>query len=144
MLKIRVYGVPAPQGSKNARVGKDGRAHLYEQSAKTLYPWRENVTDAALRVMDGREALDGPLYAEITFFMKRPAKPKFKDYPAVKPDGDKMTRGVLDALKIGDAITDDARIVRCTFSKVFADIPENQGCEITLMSMDEWLESIAW
>lgn len=144
MLKIRVYGVPAPQGSKNARVGRDGRAHLYEQSAKKLFPWRENVTDAALKVMDGREPLDGPLYAEITFFMRRPAKPKFKDYPAVKPDGDKMTRGVLDALKIGDAIADDARIVRCTFSKVFADTPEDQGCEITLMSMDEWLESIAW
>lgn len=132
MLKIRVFGVPAPQGSKNTRVGKDGRAHLYEQSAKTLMPWRENVSDAAAKVMDGRDPLDGPLFANITFFMKRPAKPKFKDYPAVKPDGDKMVRGVLDALKMGGAIKDDARVVACMFTKVFAPSPDEQGCHITV------------
>lgn len=139
MLEFRVFGVPAPQGSKNATVGRDGRARMYEQSAKTLTPWRECVSDAASKVMDGADPLDGPLYAKIVFLMKRPKRPKFPDFPAVKPDGDKMTRGVLDALKTGGAISDDARVVLCTFSKVFAPTPEEQGCLITLMSMDEWL-----
>lgn len=138
MLKFRVFGVPAPQGSKNTRVGKDGRAHLYEQSAKTLKPWRLAVSDAGTKVMDGRDAFDGPLFVEVKFFMKRPAKPKFSDFPAVKPDGDKMVRGVFDALKIGNVIKDDARVVKCSFSKLFADTPEDQGAEITVMSMTEW------
>jgi Holliday junction resolvase RusA-like endonuclease len=132
MLKFRVYGVPAPQGSKNARVGKDGRAHMYEQSAKTLKPWREEISDAGAKAMDGCDVFDGPLFANITFFMKRPAKPKFPDYPAVRPDVDKMTRGVLDALKMAHVIEDDARIVACMATKVFAASPEEQGALITV------------
>jgi crossover junction endodeoxyribonuclease RusA len=139
MLNFRVYGVPAPQGSKNARVGKDGRAHMYEQSAKTLKPWREEISDVGAKVMDGRDPLDGPLFAEITFFMKRPAKPKFTDFPAVKPDADKLTRGVFDALKMANVIKDDARIVKYFVDKVFADTPDDQGALITVMTMDEWL-----
>jgi crossover junction endodeoxyribonuclease RusA len=138
MLKFRVYGVPAPQGSKNARVGKDGRAHMYEQSKK-LKPWREEVSDVAAREVDGRDPLDGPLFVDLLFFMKRPAKPKFKDFPAVMPDLDKISRSVYDALKMGGAIKDDARIVVGHGRKVFADTPEDQGCRIVVMPIDEWL-----
>lgn len=144
MLKIRVYGVPAPQGSKKPGMRKDGSLFVREQSAKTLTPWREEVSDQAAKVIDGREPLDGHLFVDITFLMKRPASAKNRPFPNVMPDLDKMTRGVYDALKMGGAIKDDARIVEGHGRKVYADIPENQGCEITLMSMDEWLESIAW
>lgn len=131
MLKIRVFGVPAPQGSKKGYVVR-GRVNMVEQSHKTLKPWRDEISDQAAKVMDGRDPLDGPLFANITFFMKRPAKPKFTDFPAVKPDIDKLTRGVLDALKMGGAIADDARIVACMATKVFAGSPDEQGCAVTV------------
>lgn len=131
MLKIRVFGVPAPQGSKKGYV-VNGRVNMVEQSHKTLKPWREEVSDAGAKVMDGRDPLDGPLFVNITFFMRRPAKPSFADYPAVKPDVDKLTRGVLDALKMADVIKDDARVVACMATKVFAPSPDEQGCHITV------------
>lgn len=140
MLKIRVFGVPAPQGSKNATVGKDGKAHMYEQSAKKLTPWRKAVADASSLVMDGADPLDGPLFVDITFFMARPKSVK-RDYPSVFPDLDKITRGVYDSLKKGGAIADDARIVEGHGRKVYAVDGDAQGCLIMVMTMDEWLKS---
>lgn len=143
MLKFRVYGVPASQGSKKGFV-VNGRVNMVEQSHKKLRPWREEISDAGAKAMDGRDPLDGPLFANITFFMKRPAKPKFKDYPAVFPDVDKMTRGVLDALKMAGVIKDDARVVACMATKVFAASLEEQGCQITVGSMSEINHWSAW
>jgi crossover junction endodeoxyribonuclease RusA len=141
MLNFRVYGVPAPQGSKKGFV-VNGRVNMVEQSHKKLKPWREEISDAGARVMDGRDPLDGPLFVNITFFMKRPAKPKFTDYPAVFPDVDKITRSVLDALKMAGVIVDDARVVACMATKVFAATPEEQGAMITVGPISEinhWL-----
>jgi crossover junction endodeoxyribonuclease RusA len=135
MLTFRVYGVPAPQGSKKGFV-VNGRVNMVEQSHKKLKPWREEVSDMAAKEVDGRDPLDGPLFANITFFMKRPGKPKFEDFPAVYPDVDKLTRGVLDSLKMGGAIKDDSRIVACMATKVFAASPEEQGALITVGPME--------
>lgn len=117
---------------------KDGSLFVREQSAKTLKPWREEISDQAAKVIDGRDPLDGDLFVDITFLMKRPKSAKNRPFPNVMPDLDKMTRGVYDALKMGGLIKDDARIVRGHGCKVYADTPEDQGCLITVMSMDEW------
>lgn len=138
MLKFRVFGVPAPQGSKKGFV-VNGRVNMVEQSHKKLKPWREEISDQAAKVMDGRDPMDGFLFVDITFLMKRPASAKNRPFPNVMPDLDKMTRGVYDALKMGGAIKDDARIVEGHGRKVYADTPEDQGCLILLMSMNEWL-----
>lgn len=139
MLKIRVYGVPAPQGSKKGFV-VNGRVNMVEQSHKKLKPWREEVSDQAAKVIDGRDPLDGHLFADITFLVKRPPSAKNRPFPNVYPDLDKLTRGVYDALKMGGAIKDDARIVEGHGRKVYADSAEDQGCLILLMSMSEWLD----
>lgn len=139
MLKIRVYGVPAPQGSKKAFV-VNGHVNMVEQSHKKLKPWRQEVGDQAAKVIDGRDPLDGHLFVDITFFMKRPVSAKNRPYPNVMPDLDKMTRGVYDALKMGGAIKDDARIVAGNGRKIYAATPEDQGCLIFVMSMTEWLD----
>lgn len=138
MLRFRVFGVPAPQGSKNATVGKDGRAHMYEQSAKKLTPWRAEISDQAAKVMDGGDPLDGPLFVDLTFFMERGKSVK-RDHPSVFPDLDKITRGVYDSLKKGGAIADDARIVEGHGRKVYAASADQQGCLIVIMSYDEWM-----
>lgn len=143
MLKIQVYGVPAPQGSKKGFV-INGRVNMVEQSHKKLKPWREEVSDAAAKVMDGREPLDGDLFVAITFFMKRPRTVR-RRYPNVAPDVDKMTRGVLDALKFGNVYVDDARVVACMAHKRYAHDPRGQGALIIVRhfaEVAEWWEDL--
>lgn len=138
MIEFRVFGVPAPQGSKNAGVKKNGRAFVYDQGAAKLHPWRQDISDAGAKIMDGRSPLDGPLFCDLTFFVHRPAKPSFKDYPATPYDLDKLTRGVYDALKFAQVIKDDARIVEGHGRKRFADSPDDLGVLVRVMSMAEW------
>lgn len=140
MIEIVVSGVPAPQGSKNAGVKKNGKPFLYDQGADKLRSWREAVSDAGAKVMDGGDPLDGPLYCEITFWMPKPKTTKFKDFPAVKPDGDKLQRAVWDALKSAGVIADDARVVEWHGRKRWELAPGGSGADILVMTWPEWLD----
>jgi crossover junction endodeoxyribonuclease RusA len=57
-------------------------------------------------------------------------KPSAPDYPAVKPDIDKLERAVLDGLTAGGAWTDDAQVVSCLTVKDYADAGAVTGCDI--------------
>ena len=62
--------------------------------------------------------LKQPLIAEITFYFKRPKKPKF-DVPATKSDLDNFCKSLLDALnKL--VIQDDALIVKMIAEKKYS------------------------
>jgi len=132
---FRVYGIPAPQGSKIPGVSsKTGKMFVREQSGKTLAPWREDVKQAALtaRGVHGTEARDGdpnvidtitgPVRVHIDFLMPRPASvtPARRPYPTVAPDLDKLIRGVGDALKAAGVYKDDAQIVSISATKHYA------------------------
>ena len=117
-VEIRVYGMPAPQGSKRL-VGRDrrGRGILVESSAK-VKPWREAVKYAAFEAA-GRVA--GAVAVEMIFTMPKPkGGPKTrKTWPSSRPDLSKLMRSTKDALTDAGAWDDDARVVRCVCSKVF-------------------------
>ena len=67
MIRIVVYGAPAPQGSKKfVGTTKTGRGIMVESSAK-VKPWRQDVKDAARIVMGTHAPLDGPLVVVMTF-----------------------------------------------------------------------------
>jgi len=86
-LYFMVEGSPTPQGSKTAYV-RGGRAVMVEANKK-LPAWRMAVAEAARQAMHSTEQvvpMDGPLKVVITFFMPRPAKPKWVMFPASKPD----------------------------------------------------------
>lgn len=140
MIRFTVDGVPAPQGSKVAGVKKNGKAFLYDQGAAKLKSWRELVSDAGAKAMDGRSPLDGPLFCDITFWLPKPAKSKFPDFPAVKPDGDKLVRSVFDALKLAEVIADDARIIEHHARKRWELAPGMPGAAILVMSWADWLD----
>ena len=140
MIRFTVDGVPAPQGSKNAGVKKNGKAFLYDQGAAKLKPWREAVSDAGAKAMDGRSPLDGPLFCDITFWMPKPPMTQFKIFPAGKPDGDKLVRSVFDALKSAGVIKDDARIIEHHARKRWELTPGAPGAEILVMTWAEWLD----
>lgn len=145
---FRVYGIPAPQGSKIPGVSsKTGKMFVREQSGKTLDKWRQDVKEAALvaRGVPDPNRHPGELAKEgaydqtpiptftgavrllVNFFQKRPASVpvRKRKHPIVAPDLDKMVRGVGDALKAAGVYKDDAQIceIRATKRYVNPDDP---------------------
>lgn len=120
---FRVYGIPAPQGSKIPGVSsKTGKLFVREQSGKTLAPWREDVKQAALMARGEQDTLTGPIKLVIQFLMPRPASVSVKKrpHPTVAPDLDKLARGVGDALKQAGVYKDDAQVVVIQATKQYA------------------------
>jgi Holliday junction resolvase RusA-like endonuclease len=132
MITISVDGIPAPQGSKNGRVGRNGRVVMWESSAKVA-PWRDAVAAATRLVMlaAGLEPLDCPVTATVVFFLPRPASaPKRVTVPAKYPDTEKLVRSTWDAITAGGGWTDDARVVELHASKRFATLANPPGALI--------------
>lgn len=136
---FRVYGIPAPQGSKIPGVSsKTGKMFVREQSSKTLSSWREDVKQAALAARgvgddhtwsahEGQpqviDTLTGPIRLQVDFYMPRPASvtTKKRPLPTVAPDLDKLIRGVGDALKQAGVYKDDAQICAIKATKNYGD-----------------------
>lgn len=133
---VRVYGTPAPQGSKKAFVSKTGKINLVEQNSTKLDVWRGDVIHACRKAMDERPPLDGDLHLTVVAWMPRPKTAKNRAFPNVKPDLDKIVRGIGDAMKSGGAYTDDARVVRITAEKRYASDLEAPGALITISACE--------
>ena len=128
-LTFHVVGVAAAQGSKKYV----GHGRMVE-SSKAVGPWRESVRAAALAAMgDDWTPLDGPLHVAIAFHLPRPkghygtgrnagvVKPSAPRYPAGKPDIDKLTRAILDAVTSAGAWRDDSQVVQLRANKVWSE-----------------------
>ncbi len=118
-MKITVYGLPAPQGSKR-HVGNG----IMVESSKNVKPWREAVKWAALMACKGRPDSNpgittGPIDVEMVFTMPRPKSAKRDAVPSNRPDLSKLIRSTEDALTDIGAWEDDARVVRCLALKVY-------------------------
>ena len=116
---IRIYGDPAPQGSKSAFV-RGGRAVMVE-SSKKVKPWRDAVAAAVLR--SNTPMLSDAVIARVTFLLKRP-KSHFgtrKGQPYLRPDApvfvpttpdlDKLLRSTFDGMTDSGMIADDRQVV---------------------------------
>jgi len=124
-IEFRVWGVPAPQGSKNQFGG--------EANPRTK-PWRENISVDAANAMMGRELFTGPVMAYVQFRFPRPAshygsgknKNKLKASAPVYRDGtpdlDKLLRAVGDAIT-GFVVRDDRQVVCWVATKVWGGTP---------------------
>ncbi|QEP06167.1 RusA family crossover junction endodeoxyribonuclease [Glutamicibacter sp. ZJUTW] len=114
MISFFVPGTPAGQGSKTFY----GKGRMAE-SSKKLKPWRDEVTRVAkLHALDA--PIDLPVRVYATFWIERPGRPKFADYPATPFDLDKLCRGVGDALQQSGLLKDDSRIVTWVAKKRWA------------------------
>lgn len=133
-LVVAVPGVPVPQGSKRiGRAGKNGRPILIDDNDEKLAAWRETVALLSRRAWAGRAPLAVPVWAQLTFYMPRPAghygtgrnagllKDSAPLWPAVKPDVDKLTRAVFDALTTAGVWKDDSLCVGVSAWKSYAD-----------------------
>lgn len=129
LLTLRVYGLPAPQGSKR-HVG----GGVMVESSKKVKPWRADVRFAAEELIAcdcpdqcGGLApgypLDGPLVVRMVFSFVRPRSHYrtgrnahlLRDGAPARPQGppdlSKLLRSTEDALTSAGAWRDDARVV---------------------------------
>ena len=94
-----VPGTPIPQGSMRAFNNR-----LVHVNAKALKDWRGRIEN-----LYRGELVDGAVAVKIVFTLPRP-RTVSRPLPCVRPDLDKLIRGVLDALT-GTAFHDDAQVV---------------------------------
>lgn len=145
-LTIHVVGKPVQQGSKVAnRFGHGVR----DANAKTLRPWRAEVSGCVLEAMRAADwqTLDCPIGVELAFAHVRPAahygtgrnagvlKPSAPFWKATAPDVDKLIRAVFDSLTDARAIRDDSRIARLIVEDLWADA--ESGVHITVYPLTD-------
>jgi Holliday junction resolvase RusA-like endonuclease len=123
VLTIVVWDEPQPQGSKkgfpvrraNGKVG----VSIVNDNPEKLRNWRTSVRDAAVKAREAQKwqelvfPLDCPVGMTVTFTRTKPkSRPKLKrSWPDSRPDLEKLTRSVCDALKAAGVYTDDSRVV---------------------------------
>jgi crossover junction endodeoxyribonuclease RusA len=114
-----VPGEPKPQGSMKG-FSVAGRIQVVHAKSTDLAVWRHAITSSAFDLWGEHPPLDVPLVVTLDFLLPKPkSAPKKRYLPDRRPDLDKLTRAVLDALT-GIVFTDDARIVTLTAHKFFA------------------------
>jgi Holliday junction resolvase RusA-like endonuclease len=115
MLEFFVAGSARPKGSHRGFIVA-GRVVMAPDS-KGERGWRSNVEQAARAAMQGLEPLQGCVQVEFEFYSLRPKshygkrgrKPGVQLRPTAKPDWDKLSRSVGDALN-GICYRDDALV----------------------------------
>lgn len=133
-LEFDVHGVPSPQGSKRAYV-RNGRANLVEVAGTALKDWRTSVAfTARAAIVDQDWAIvdDGPVEVEILFRMPRPKSRPEDFWHAVRPDIDKLTRAVLDALTTARVWRDDSQVSDLVVMKHYATAVSPPGAMIAV------------
>jgi Holliday junction resolvase RusA-like endonuclease len=126
LLHWFVEGVPIPQGSKTAMV-VNGRAVMFEANKKHK-AWREHVK-ATIGSLESPSTQ--PVRVELVFWFERPKTVK-REFMSVKPDIDKLSRSVLDALT-GAVVKDDSQVIILNARKEYGDKP---GVLIRVMEID--------
>ncbi|MGW6911493.1 RusA family crossover junction endodeoxyribonuclease [Streptomyces sp. NPDC054940] len=152
-LMLTVYGTPGPQGSKT----RNAHGALYE-SSPAVKPWREAVKTAALDALhhdEGWAALDGPVWVDVQFSLRRPKshygtgknagllKASAPPYPTSKPDLDKLVRSTQDALKDAGVLADDSVVASLSALKVYVlwgDALRTPGAVIKVWRLNDFLK----
>ena len=114
-----VEGIPIPQGSKTAKV-INGRVVMWE-SNKKLKAWRDEITAQVQNYMIEPYSQYASIKVSLTFEFVRPKSSK-RMHPNVKPDLDKLTRAVFDALTKSGIYYDDAQVVSLRARKTYVNV----------------------
>lgn len=137
-LKIRIIGIPATAGSFVPMKRKNGSLYLLRSGSQKHKKWRqaaESTIRQAVKLWKWETNQDDQYSVSLSFLLPKP-KSVTRAQPNVKPDIDKLCRSTLDALTVGKAIDDDARIIQLTASKTYAAGSEQPGCYITVNKMN--------
>jgi len=123
MLRAHVVGTPRTAGSTRAipvkRKGveqvtstKDVRSVVVADEPVGTAAWRGAIVDRVRKLLDGRPVERGPVAVRLVFALSRPRQVPAEraGWPSAKPDVDKLTRAVLDALTAAGVWKDDAQV----------------------------------
>jgi crossover junction endodeoxyribonuclease RusA len=130
-LALIVYGQPQPAGSKIPGRAKTGRLFVRDDNP-AVKDWQRRIADEAIREMNGRPLLEGPLRLSLRFYLKRPkghygtgknqgsVRASAPGHPTVKPDLTKLVRAAEDALR-GIVFHDDSQMCDQAVQKRYAN-----------------------
>lgn len=140
-VTFRVYGHPAPQGSKvRTKWGM-------REASKNLEPWREAIVSQITRDGLNRTLLAVPVLVRASFLFTRPKahfgtlkgqpylKPNAPEYKTSDPDLDKLQRSLGDALAQGGVLFDDNVIVRWDTVKRYCSRDEREGVLVEVIPL---------
>jgi len=134
MISLFVPGAPEAQ----ARPRSNHFGAVY--SPKT--EWNRKIISLATQHYwtDKLTPLDCALSASIAFRFPRPSGiSKRQIYKITKPDGDNLTKPILDGLEAARWFVNDSRVARMVWEKVYTDNPQRVGAEIYISELDNFL-----
>jgi Holliday junction resolvase RusA-like endonuclease len=122
-LAFDVPGRPVPQGSKGAYFNRrTGRTNIVE-TTRGLRAWRDVVTATAMHhaKQAGWRTPDRHvgLFVVLGFVLPSPVRMR-GDGATTRPDLDKLTRAVFDAMTDAHIWHDDAQVTACIATKRYA------------------------
>jgi Holliday junction resolvase RusA-like endonuclease len=122
-----------------------GRPILHYTNQEPLAVWRSAIAEAALAACP--EPLTGPIMVECEIAVARPAghygkrglRPRFEDtWPDRRPDLDKLSRAVLDALTM-IVYRDDGQVVMLDATKRYCREGEHPGMRVCIAQLAQGL-----
>lgn len=124
MINFFVPGIPVPKGSGRAIIHRHTKKAMYLPDNEKTKDWQMDVRIIALRHKPSEVTRSKAVRVHLTFYVPRPASVSYKKrrYPIVKPDIDKLSRTILDALN-GVAYVDDSQVVCLHTRKFYGDNP---------------------
>ena len=123
IVRFSVSGKPEPKGSTRIVPlrGRQGARPIITSDNPMLKSWQYAVRISARAL--GAQLFTGPVDVWLVFRLARPKSlPLRFAHPVRKPDVDKLTRAVLDAIT-GVLLRDDAQVVELHARKVFDATP---------------------
>jgi len=148
-IEIRVYGTPAPGGSKKAFVIRGTNRAIVTEDCKRSKPWRETVKSACLEAYSKLTAeekaqlpfRDVPVSIQVEFVMPRPGyhfgkkglKSSAPRMHTKKPDATKLMRSTEDAIIDSRFfVADDSLFYSQTIVKLYEDQSLQPGAIIRI------------
>jgi Holliday junction resolvase RusA-like endonuclease len=139
VIEIRVFGLPASQGSFRCMKVGNGHCQLVkggsDKQKLELEAWRNDVVAACMVWRSENrpfEPLDEPVEVEFKFFMPPVKSDPFRVRFATPSDWDKLSRATCDALVDGRLIKDDGRIFRAIVECWYAPPQGRTGAIVRL------------
>jgi Holliday junction resolvase RusA-like endonuclease len=134
-ITLRVYGDPAPQGSK--RIVRGNR--LIEAAGEKLKRWRKEIAkECQTARQDNPEVFfTDAVFVHVRFHLPRPktVSESKRPKPIVPPDLDKLCRGLLDGIGQSEVIWgDDSQVVKLLAEKVYST-PEEAGAVVYISNI---------
>jgi Holliday junction resolvase RusA-like endonuclease len=145
-ITFTVYGKVQSQGSTKAFIPKGWSRPIITSTNKKLKPWRQQISASAIEAVaaNGGEIMCRPNAVRVAacFYIEKPVScPKSRRLPAVAPDLDKYTRGLLDACT-GTVYEDDAQVTDIVVAKRYG-VPERAEIQVEIIEDATYKPDIA-